>query len=820
MFPLPMQRLHNKLIFAFVFVLLIPTGVISFYNIKTTSSTLIQKIGTEELGTLVAEAHNIERRLIDIKEDLVFLSQAPPTRHYAALLVNGSDNVNTVENAATHDAQIALFKTFLARSTNQYKDIRIIDLGGQELLRVDGSGQLLNAENSGENQAGQAYFNQAVGLASNQVYISYFDLSRTNGRFDDPYIPVLYYAVPLQVDSNTVGVLVAKIILNPIFNDLISHSSTPIFLVNESDGSYLLNPDKGKLYGKLLSTGITFDKERVRRDVIAMFGKDQGIVSESTDYPDTLQAFVHVKPENQIGVRWLLIRNIPLSAILSEVNSTQLVALSLSAIALLVAVVIALLFTRSIVRPIFKLSAVVDSVRQGNWNVSVPNTGGKDEIGHLADAFDAMLRELRSVYGSLEARVAARTAELEAINLKLSEAQRITEEASRAKSLFLSNMSHELRTPLNVIIGYAHSMLAMPQMFSNTAIPEVHRPYLKLIEDNGHYLIGLINDILDLSKIEASKLELLCSTVELPEIFRGVLATATGLLKDKPVQIRPDYPEDLPLVWADAIRVRQIILNLFSNAIKFTATGSITLHAEVTGEWVSISVIDTGIGIPEAARPTIFQRFGRVSPANREMEGTGLGLEISKHLSEMHGGDLTFDSKEGKGSRFTFTLPIATPEQIESADTHQTISDAFTIFEKTALDPEDIYSILLVEDEVSMRELLRRALESSGYIVTDTHDGARVMELALGLLPNLIILDVNLPHVSGWSLLQQVKSDPATAAIPVVVCTASPERERAMQLGAAAFIAKPATPEQVLEVVRVTLRIPETLVNTFGDSTE
>lgn len=820
MFLLSIRRLHNKLIFAFVFVLLIPTGVISIYNVRTTSSTLIQKIGAEELNALVSETHNLERWLIDIKEDLIFLSQAPPTRHYATLIndTNGSVNINTDGNAAVRDAQIALFKTFLDRSTNQYKDIRIVDLGGQELLRVDGSGQLLNAENNGENQAGQAYFNQAVGLASNQVYISNFDLSRTNGHYDEPYVPVLYYAIPLQVDSATVGVLVAKVILNPILKDITSHSATPIFLVN-SDGSYLLNPDPHKLYGKILNTGITFDKERSRRDVIAMFGKDQGIVSESSDYPDTLQAYVQVKPETQVGIRWLLIQNIPINTILSEVNSTQFVAISLSALALLLALVVAVLLTRSIVRPILKLSQVADSVRQGNWDITVPNTGSKDEIGHLAAAFDAMLRELKSVYGSLEARVTVRTAELEATNLKLSEAQRKAEGASRAKSLFLSNMSHELRTPLNVIIGYAHSILAMPHMFNNVQLQEVHRPYLKLIEDNGHYLIGLINDILDLSKIEAGRLELICTTVELSEIFRGVLATATGLLKDKPVQLRPDYPEDLPLVWVDAIRVRQIILNLFSNAIKFTATGSVTLKAEVTGVWLSISVIDTGVGIPEEARATIFERFRHVS-LNKEIEGTGLGLDISKQLSQMHGGDLTFDSIVGKGSRFTFTLPIATPEQIDSAHPQKQTNEAFTIFNKSTFDPDDVYSILLVEDEVSMRELLRHTLETAGYIVADTHDGAQVLELTLGLLPNLVILDVNLPHISGWSLLEQLKVDPATRSIPVIVCTASPDRQRALRLGAAAFIRKPVSPEDVLNAVQEALHVPDAPPGAFSSSIE
>ncbi|MBL8131830.1 MAG: response regulator [Anaerolineae bacterium] len=798
MVPKVTRRLQNKLIFAFVVVLLIPTGIISFYSLRTAASTLIQKIGAEELRTLVSQANDIEKRLIDVKEDLIFLSLAPPTRRYASI-INGLPDPNDVYR----DAEVALLRTFLDRSTiHQYLDFRIIDLAGQELLHVDSTGEILSSEDD-VNVAGEAYFNQAIGLPSTQVFISDYDLVRTEGVIEQPYVPILYYSVPLEVDGANVAVLVAKVSLEPLFWDITSRSAAPIFLVNR-DGSYLINPDSNRLYGRILNTFVTFDGERSREDVITMFGSDQGIITQSSDMPDSLQVFVHIRPETQISIRWLLIRAIPISAILGEVNATQQVAILLSLISLLAAILVAVLLTRSIVRPIRQLSEVADSVRQGRWDVIVPGTGGRDEIGHLADAFDGMLRELKSVYGSLEARVASRTAELSSANLKLSEANRKAEEASRAKSLFLSNMSHELRTPLNVIIGYSHSILVMPQMFNNVPIPETYRPYLKLIEDNGHYLIGLINDILDLSKIEAGRLELAPTMVDLPEIFRGVLATATGLLKDKALQLRPDYPEDLPPVWADPMRVRQITLNLLSNAVKFTNSGSITLRAQVTDEvWVSISVIDTGIGIPEDARTVIFDRFRQISSGKfSEIEGTGLGLDISKQLSQLHGGDLTVASEVGKGSKFTFTLPVATAEQRESAAAPALLNESFTIFERSGLLDQEVCSILLVEDEVSMRELLRRALEVAGYIVIDTHDGGQVMELALGLLPNLIILDVNLPHVSGWDVIAQLKGDPATADIPVIVCTASTDRTRAAVLGAADFIAKPATPEQVIDVVR------------------
>ncbi len=799
MVPRITRRLQNKLVFAFVVVLLIPTGIISFYSLRTAASTLLQKIGAEELRSLVSQANDIEKRLIDLKEDLIFLSLAPPTRRYAAV-INGSPDPNHV----IFDAQIALFRTFLDHSENQYVDFRMIDLAGQELLHVSGTGELIPTVR-GQNFAGEAYFNQAIGLPTNQVYISDYDLRRTDGVIDIPHVPILYYSVPLEVDGANIAVLVARVSLTPLFTEMTSRSTTPLYLVNR-DGSYLINPDPARQFGKMLTSNIRFDDDRSRADVIAMFGNSQGIITESNDYPETLQVFVHIRPETQVSIRWLLFRVIPVSSILGEVNATQQVAILLALISLLVAILVAIFLTRSIVRPIRQLAEVADNVRLGKWDVSVPGTGGRDEIGHLADAFDGMLRELKSVYGELEDRVARRTAELSATNLKLSEAQRKAEEASRAKSQFLSNMSHELRTPLNVIIGYSHSMLVMPQMFRNEPMPEIYRPYLKLIEDNGHYLVGLINDILDLSKIEAGKLELSYTPIDLPEIFRGVLATATGLLKDKQLQLRPDYPENLPLVWADPIRVRQVILNLLSNAIKFTSTGSVTLKAEVRGDWVAISVIDTGIGIPEEARSTIFDRFHQVSTRSfTEIIGTGLGLDISKQISQMHGGDLEVHSEVGKGSKFTFTLPIATPEQLETGRTPAHINEAFTVFDRSGLRADEVISILLVEDEVSMRELLRRALESAGYIVIDTHDGAQVMELALGLIPHLIILDVNLPHVSGWEVIEQLKYDPTTATIPIIVYTASNDSARAQALDIADFIVKPATPEVVIRAVQKAL---------------
>ncbi len=404
---------------------------------------------------------------------------------------------------------------------------------------------------------------------------------------------------------------------------------------------------------------------------------------------------------------------------------------------------------------------------------------------------------------------------LQQVNVKLAEAQLKAEQASKAKSVFLSNMSHELRTPLNVIIGYASTMLDMPTMYNGEPLPTVYRNDVHLIKDSGYHLLGLINDVLDLSKIEAGKLELHRTVVDLGELLRGILATSIGLIKDKPIQVRPDYPADLPRVLADPMRVRQIILNLMSNAIKFTPSGSVTLQARADGQSVRVAVIDTGIGIPEDALAQIFDRFEQAArDVDKNYGGTGLGLDISKQLAHMHGSDLKVESVVGQGSIFWFELPIvvgAQGAQLEPVD--QIGTTARSLAPSESLLPP---TILLIEDEASLREMMRRALEDSRYVVVDVQDGAQVLDLATGLLPELILLDIRLPNVDGWSLLQSLKNNPDTAPIPVIVCTVSDEEQRALDLGAALYLRKPFSSDEFLACVQELL--PQSLLADGGSS--
>jgi CheY-like chemotaxis protein len=230
----------------------------------------------------------------------------------------------------------------------------------------------------------------------------------------------------------------------------------------------------------------------------------------------------------------------------------------------------------------------------------------------------------------------------------------------------------------------------------------------------------------------------------------------------------------------------------------------VTLQARVKNDKVEIAVIDTGIGIPEKALPHIFDRFQQAEhDTDKHYGGTGLGLDISRRLARMHGGELSAQSVVGQGSNFSFALTIHRDQQAVDQDAPQETSSSVTMLvsEGEEASVNNLYTVLVVEDEVSMRDMIRRSLESVGHVVIDTDDGAEAQTMAIGLLPDLIILDVRLPNVNGWDILQKLKNDPQTESIPVILCTAVEDEERARELGTDMYLAKPFSPEQLLTCV-------------------
>ena len=344
-------------------------------------------------------------------------------------------------------------------------------------------------------------------------------------------------------------------------------------------------------------------------------------------------------------------------------------------------------------------------------------------------------------------------------------------EADRLKSQFLANMSHELRTPLNSIIGFSRVILKG----IDGPVTENQEQDLSAIYNAGQHLLGLINDILDLSKIEAGKMELTFSEVNLPEIIRGVMSTAVGLVKDKPIELVLDLPDDLPSIQADNIRLRQVLLNLVSNATKFTEEGHIGISVRLIERGgqpeVVIAVFDTGHGIAPEDHEKIFEPFSQVDASpTRKTGGTGLGLSICEHLVELHGGILWVESLPGEGSTFAFTIPYEVKER-----------------EKEELAP----LILCVDRDSDVAHRYRRTLEDAGYRFHVVTKPSHTYELAKAIMPDAILLDLLHPDPDVWQILTELLNDNAFYATPILLTEYDEGQAKGVILDITRFLTKP-----------------------------
>jgi GAF domain-containing protein/ActR/RegA family two-component response regulator len=362
-------------------------------------------------------------------------------------------------------------------------------------------------------------------------------------------------------------------------------------------------------------------------------------------------------------------------------------------------------------------------------------------------------------------------------------------ELDRLKTQFLANMSHELRTPLNSIIGFSRVMIKG----IDGPLTDLQEADLTSIYNSGQHLLSLINSILDMSKIEAGKMDLAFDEVFLPDILGAVVSTTSALMKDRPITLRSEVPHDLPSVWADVQRVRQVLINLMSNAVKYTEKGHITLQAEAGPEVVTISVIDTGIGIDQEAQSRLFIPFQQVDASTtRRAGGTGLGLAISHSFVQMHGGEIWVESEPGQGSTFSFTLPL-----------YQIVQERAEEDSELSLAPDEKV-VLAIDDDAGVITLLKRYLEHEGYQVVGVMQSHQALETAQRLASNLIAitLDVVMPHMDGWQVLRALKDDPETKDIPVILCSIVEGLEQGLGLGAAACLRKPVTRDEVLDALR------------------
>ena len=353
--------------------------------------------------------------------------------------------------------------------------------------------------------------------------------------------------------------------------------------------------------------------------------------------------------------------------------------------------------------------------------------------------------------------------------------------ANRAKSTFLANMSHELRTPLSAVIGYAEMLEEEVEDMGNAHL----LGDLRKIESNARHLLGLINDVLDLSKIEANRMTTFAEDFDVAELLRDAANTVESLVGRNSNRLVLDLPPDLGRMHSDVVKLRQCIFNLISNAAKFTKDGEITIEARrEAGDLLRFAVRDTGIGMNAEQLARLFQRFTQADEGTtRQFGGTGLGLSITRAFSRMLGGDVSVESVEGRGTTFTIRIPERLPENVipagGSADEDGVTADA------------DKKLVLVIDDDGSQRELLTRFLLRDGFSVRTASDGEEGLRLAAELRPSAILLDVMMPRMDGWQVLNRLKADSALEKIPVVMASFVNEQALGRSLGAVDYLLKP-----------------------------
>ena len=508
---------------------------------------------------------------------------------------------------------------------------------------------------------------------------------------------------------------------------------------------------------------------------------------------DLLSAYAFSQAHGELpGLGWILLHESHTDDIYQPIYRLQRKFILIALVTALLAVIIGTGTAYSVSRRVKHLVKATKQFGEGRY-VHPVDEKGTDELAVLGRSFNEA--------GKLVLKEFSKRKHTEA---ELRKSKEMAEQANRAKSAFLANMSHELRTPMNAIIGYS-------EMLQEDAVDGGQQefiPDLEKINAAGKHLLSLINDILDLSKIEAGRMDLYLERFDLSAMLADVVSTVSPLMEKNTNTLELDAMEELGTMRADLTKLRQALFNLLSNAAKFTDNGVISLIARrerrTGGDWIVLSVKDSGIGIAADQIDRLFEDFTQADDSTtRNYGGTGLGLSITRRFCQMMGGDITAESHPGDGSTFIISLPaeVNALEVARAASKQHPEQGSTDVTAATAPSSPDTQTILVIDDDASTCDMLRRTIEKAGYAVVVATRAEEGLKQARACKPDAITLDVMMPGMNGWSLLSTLKADPELMHIPVIMLTMIDDKGMGYSLGAAEYLTKPIDRSRLLPLL-------------------
>jgi signal transduction histidine kinase/CheY-like chemotaxis protein len=766
------MRFAGKLIILMLTIIVAIIVVVSFFSYYSSSKILENEIKNNLENVASNTTDNIDRILFDRYADIKMIAAGP-------ILSSRNSTPDQITERMIQYRDMYKY----------YASISFFDLSGVRISDSDGLGIGKVVDRNSE------YWKEAV----NRGFSAASDLSMD----EELKIPVIYFASLVKdKDGAPFGVVVARVPVSKLY-DVTEYSSL--------SKNSILNPDIDLvdkngllLYSNYNEKGVLteniYDSDKIVKEFAE--GRLGDIKSFKPAGEESIYFFSKEKGYMDFnGNSWTLIIKIRTEVVLKPVTAygkeVLLILIPITAISILLVVAFAYIISK----PIINLKNAANEVSKGNLDAKV-KFKSKDELGQLAESFNRMTENLKKSSETienntrtLEKKVAQRTKEYQ-------EAAHKATAADDAKSEFLANMSHEIRTPMNAILG-----------FSEILKEKVKEPkqleYVDTILSSGKTLLGLINDILDLSKIEAGKMEFQFRPVDPHSLFGDITKIFATKIKSKGLKFITDIDANLPAsLLLDEVRIRQMLFNLVGNAVKFTNEGYIELkvkkifHPEKSKIDLIFSVKDTGIGISVDDKKIIFDAFRQSKGQSTKLYGgTGLGLAITKKLVELMNGELTVDSTVGKGSIFTVKIKEVSVSSMEHSIEELKMESENIIFKNQ--------KVLVVDDIQSNRLLLNEILSIYGLAVLEATNGMEAINIIKSQNPDIVLMDLRMPVMNGYETIKILKADKKVKNIPVIVLTASAMKisnEDIRKIGSDGYLRKPISRPELLDELKKYLK--------------